>query len=60
MKDKELWGNFDSALEQMIYRLQRAKTIPGLARFADDVLKEWDNNRGTDWFTSTRRNKQDG
>lgn len=46
-------GNFGFAVQQLLGRLNRAKTTPGLARFVDDILTEWDYNRGNDWHSST-------
>lgn len=54
MSKERIKGNFDFALQELISRLRRAKDTPGLARFAEDVLFQWDNNRGNDWFTSTK------
>lgn len=54
MNNEKIVGNFDFALQQLISRLTRAKGTPGLARFAEDILLEWDNNRGTDWYTNTK------
>lgn len=43
-------GNFEEALTILIERLVRAKYSNKLAH---DLLLDWDQRRGNDWFTST-------
>ena len=59
-------GNFDVAIHSLINKLTVAEN--GLYQedltpqeFAEKVLKEWDEDRGEDWYTSTtkRDNKND-
>lgn len=44
-------GNFEEALDILISRLARAK---GSSKLASDLLQEWDQRRGDDWFTDTK------
>lgn len=48
-------GNFEDALDGLISSLARAE---GSHKLASDLLREWDQRRGTDWFTSTRSRQQ--
>lgn len=62
----EFKGNFDVAIHSLINKLSAAEgglhqDDITLQEFAQKVLKEWDEDRGEDWYTSTtkRDNKND-
>lgn len=62
----EFKGNFDVAIHSLINKLAVAENglyqeDLTLQEFAEKVLKEWDEDRGEDWYTSTtkRDNKND-
>ena len=48
-------GDFDEALSTLIAGLVRAK---GSHQLAVDLLYEWDQLRGNDWYTSTLKRDQ--
>ena len=51
-------GNFEGALLNLIHKLCETKhraDNPELRMFASDLLNQWDKDRGTDWFTKTRK-----
>ena len=50
--NKHIKGNFTEALEILISRLARAK---GSNKLAYELLYEWDQRRGNDWFTDTKK-----
>lgn len=59
-------GNFDVAIHSLINKLSLAErglyqNDLTIQEFAEKVLKEWDEDRGEDWYTSTtkRDNKND-
>lgn len=43
-------GNFDYAIRQLIKRLVEGKSEPNISGFCEEVLYEWDKNRGNDWY----------
>lgn len=45
-------GNFAEALEILISRLAKAK---GSNKLAYELLYDWDQRRGNDWFTDTKK-----
>ena len=51
MKEK-INGDFAQALDILISRLVRAK---GSSKLAHELLYDWDQRRGNDWFTSTKK-----
>ena len=51
----KIHGNFEEALIFLIERLRRGK---GHIKLADELLRDWDERRGNDWFTSTRRSEE--
>lgn len=62
----EVKGNFDVAIHSLINKLTVAENglyqeDLTLQEFAEKALKEWDEDRGEDWYTSTtkRDNKND-
>mgnify|MGYP007088404590 CR=1 FL=1 len=58
---KEIKGDFDWALTNLISRLSTAKSHPTLGKFATELLREWDATRGNDWYTATgKRGERDG
>lgn len=53
-------GNFDAALIQLISKLSDASNdFSGekseIRKFASSLLRNWDQTRGTDWYTSTKK-----
>lgn len=52
---EEIKGNFDDAIHTLIERLVRAKSSPGVGKFAHELLSDWDQRRGNDWYTSTKK-----
>lgn len=55
---EEIKGNFDDAIHILIERLVRAKSSPGIGKFASELLYDWDQRRGNDWYTSTKKSEQ--
>lgn len=45
---KEISGNFEKALSQLITNLKAGN------KSTTQMLYQWDDMRGTDWFTSTK------
>ncbi len=52
---KEIKGNFEQALQVLISQLVAAKYTSDIAF---KILRDWDKNRGNDWFTSTKLKEQ--
>lgn len=48
-------GDFADALYILIDRLVRAKNS---SKLATELLQDWDERRGNDWFTDTRSRQQ--
>lgn len=56
----EVKGNFEIAIHSLIHKLTMAEN--GFYRndftvqsFAQEILKEWNKDRGGDWYTSTTK-----
>ena len=60
MSYKDSNGNLDVALIQLISKLSDASNYfsgehPEVRKFACSLLRDWDRTRGTDWYTSTKK-----
>ena len=54
----EVKGDFEVAIHSLIHKLTRAENgfyseDVSLQSFAEEILSEWDKDRGEDWFNST-------
>lgn len=53
----KITGNFEVALQKLITSLidSKLETKKSASELAFKLLSEWDRNRGTDWYTSTKK-----
>lgn len=50
--NRKINGSFEEALIVLLERLVRAK---GSSKLATELLYDWDQRRGNDWFSDTLR-----
>lgn len=58
MEKLEIEGDVFAALSQLIFDITQIKNNAS-TKSLSEVLYKWDKTRGNDWFTSSKRQKQD-